>query len=467
MTEDTPRSVCPVCLRPVPARLEQDGDEYFLSKTCPEHGPFRSVVWRGDPALREWSREKIPSFPKAPATQALRGCPLDCGLCPEHGQHTCTAVLEITWRCDLGCPVCFASAGGAESLRPDLTPTDVERLLQGIMRASGLCNIQFSGGEPSLHPDLPSFIQEAKKLGFPFVQLNTNGLRAAREADFAPRLAEAGLDSVFLQFDSTREAPYQKLRGRPLLANKLLAVERFTAAGLGVVLVPTVVPGVNDGDLGELLRFAARLSPGVRGIHFQPVSYFGRFPAPPSDAQRITLPEIMRGLESQTADQGAARVRALDFLPPGCEHSRCSFHANYLVEEDGGLRLLSAKDNCCCKDAATPTPAAPVLARIGADQSKAFVGRQWTAPRPRPLTAAPGSTPDDLDRFLARAATHILAVSGMAFQDAWTLDLERLRGCCIHVAAPDGRLIPFCAYNLTATDGTPLYRTTKDDHALA
>ncbi|MGE4292850.1 MAG: radical SAM (seleno)protein TrsS, partial [Desulfovibrio sp.] len=407
-SEHTPRSVCPVCLRPVPAQLERVGQDHFLVKTCPEHGTFRSVVWRGSPELEQWSREKIPSRPKAPATPVRNGCPLDCGLCPEHGQHTCTAVLEITWRCDLGCPVCFASAGGKAPARPDLTRADVEQLLRGVQQASGFCNLQFSGGEPSLHPDLPEFLTLAKRIGFPFLQLNTNGLRAAREPDFAQRLATAGLDSVFLQFDSTRDEPSLRLRGRALLREKLLAVERFVAAGVGVVLVPTVVPGVNDADLGDLLRLAARLSPGVRGIHFQPVSYFGRFPMAPDDAQRITLPEIMRGLEEQTSEQGMPLVRARDFLPPGCEHSRCSFHANYLVEEGGGLRLLSAKPSCCCGDSAqdatesgkplvaiplSPPTQPPLLARIGADQAKAFVGRQWAAPRPRP--GAPDCPQDD------------------------------------------------------------------------
>lgn len=503
------QSVCPVCLRPLPATIEEQGQDAYLVKYCPDHGKFRSVIWRGNPGqeLSRWSRPKIPSRPRVPATPVERGCPLDCGLCPDHRQHTCTALLEITWRCNLSCPVCFASAGGPA--RPELTLPEVERMLRGVMRMSGPCNIQFSGGEPSLHHDLAALVALAKDMGFPFVQLNTNGLRAAREADFAPQIAQAGLDSVFLQFDSHREQPYRTLRGQPLLQEKLLAVERFVTAGIGVVLVPTVVPGVNDQDLGGLLRLAARLSPGVRGIHFQPVSYFGRFPAPPEDQARITLPEIMRGLEEQTR----GLVHAQDFLPPACEHARCSFHANYLVNQDQSLTLLSEQRACCSGKVE------PILAREGADQSKAFVSRQWRAPSGcncqaeqghetfpankdaatllpmapthdaepvrEPAAAVPPAsangmawTPpenastealplDDLDRFLARASTHRLAVSAMAFQDAWTLDLDRLRGCCIHVATPEGRLIPFCAYNLTAADGRPLYRETHGIPSLA
>ncbi|MGE4554358.1 MAG: radical SAM (seleno)protein TrsS, partial [Desulfovibrionaceae bacterium] len=404
-----------------------------------------------------WTRPKTPSFPRTPRTAVRRGCPLDCGLCPEHGQHTCTALREITWRCDLGCPVCFASSG--DNAPPDPPLAQLAWQLDQVLAASGRCNVQLSGGEPSVRDDLPEIVALAKAR-FPFVQLNTNGLRAAREPGFAPRLAAAGLDSVFLQFDGLSDDVYQRLRGRPLWEIKQAALERFVAAGIGVVLVPTLVPGVNDRQVGDLLRFAAAHAPGVRGLHFQPVSYFGRYPAPPADADRITLPEVMRALEEQTH----GLVHAADFLPPGCEHSRCSFHANYLVREDGGLTRLSGNGSCGCRpaDAAAapvPAPPAPIVAAQGADQSKAFVSRQWAAPRAGLTELTPSA--DDLDRFLARARTHILAVSAMAFQDAWTLDLDRLRGCCIHVSAPDGRLIPFCAYNLTAADGAPLYRRTS------
>lgn len=435
-----PRSVCPVCLRPIPAWHETVGDETFLVKECPDHGVSRTIVWRGEPDFHDWSRPKVPSPPKKPFTRVDRGCPLDCGLCDAHRQHTCTAVMEVTWRCDLGCPVCFASSG--ETAPPDPTMEDIGHLFDRVKEASGYCNIQLSGGEPTVRNDLPDLIRLGKRKGFPFIQLNTNGLRLGREKGYAAVLAEAGLDSVFLQFDGTDDDIYAVLRGKPLLDIKLAAIEALSRAGIGIVLVPTVMPGVNEHDLGAILRVAADNSPHVRGVHFQPVSYFGRYPQAPADGQRITLPEVMRLLEAQT--DGVVKTR--DFQPPGCEHSHCSFHANYMVAEDGSLKRLSAGGKCGC---------APRPASEGADKAKAFVKRQWAAPE-KVLSLA-GAT-DALDEFIARAATHTLAVSAMAFQDAWTLDLERLKGCCIHEVSPDGRLIPFCAYNLTSMDGETLYR---------
>ncbi|MBC17941.1 MAG: radical SAM protein [Desulfovibrio sp.] len=435
-----PRSLCPVCLRPVSAHHETIGDETFLIKQCLQHGEFRVIVWRGQPDFHQWKRPKVPSMPRQPLTAVDQGCPLDCGLCDAHRQHTCTAVMEVTWRCNFGCPVCFASSG--KTAPPDPTQEEIGRLFDRVRDVSGFCNVQLSGGEPTVRDDLFDLIRIGKAKGFPFIQLNTNGLRIAREPDYAAGLAEAGLDSVFLQFDGTDDVIHSALRGQALFESKLAAIDALAATGIGVVLVPTVVPGVNDHDLGAIIRLAAERSPGVRGVHFQPVSYFGRYPEPPADEQRVTLPELMRYLEDQT--DGA--IKAQDFQPPGCEHSHCSFHANYMVTESGSLQKLSAGTDCGC----LPRPASE-----GADKAKSFVKRQWSAPQ-RTLPMA--DAPDALDRFIERAGTHTLAVSAMAFQDAWTLDIERLKGCCIHIVSPDGRLVPFCAYNLTSMDGETLYR---------
>ncbi|CAG34994.1 radical SAM (seleno)protein TrsS [Desulfotalea psychrophila] len=435
------RSVCPVCLKAIPAHHETIEGNTYLLKECPEHGAFKTVVWRAGTSFKEWSRTKIPSQPKTPFTAVDRGCPYDCGLCAAHGQHTCTALLEVTWRCDLGCPVCFASSG--KKAAPDPSQAEISQLLERVELASGFCNIQLSGGEPTMRDDLAELIALAKKRGFPFIQLNTNGLRIAREEGYAQRLAEAGLDSVFLQFDGTEDAIYSSLRGRPLMAEKRAAIEALSQAGIGIVLVPVVVPGLNDHNLGAILDLAVQNSPHVRGVHFQPVSYFGRYPQAPGDEERITLPELMDLLEVQS---GGA-VHAADFQPPGCEHSHCSFNGNYMVTEEGGLTKLSAGGKCDC---------APRPAREGADKAKSFVKRQWAGVK-QSLPMA-GALEDDLGRFISRAASHSLAISAMAFQDAWTLDFERLRGCCIHVVSPDGRLIPFCAYNLTSMDGETLYR---------
>ena len=430
-------SLCPVCLRRLPATRERRGDTVFLTRICPEHGEFRVPVWRGSPGLEHWQRPKTPSRPQRPQTGADQGCPFDCGLCPEHGQHTCTALVEVTQDCDLGCPVCFASSG--EAREPDPSLAELTARLTRLRQDAGACNLQLSGGEPCVRPDLPDIVAASRSAGFVLIQVNSNGLRLAREPGYAEALATAGLDSVFLQFDGSDRA-CTALRGRPLLDEKLRAIEACGRAGLGVVLVPTLVPGVNDAELGLILDLALERQPVVRGVHFQPAASFGRFPWDPA-VPRLTLPEVLSAL----AAQSHGLLQSGDFHPPCCEHAMCSFSGQFVLEQ-GRLRAVSRDEPCC----------GPLEAREGARRAKAVTARQWAAPDPeQPLP--PGA--DDFQRFLARhAGRRRLSLSCMAFQDAWTLDLERVRGCCIHVAAPDGRRIPFCLYNLTAADGRTLYR---------
>ncbi len=311
---------------------------------------------------------------------------------------------------------------------------------------AGPCHIQLSGGEPSVRDDLPAIITLGRRLGFDFIQLNTNGLRLAREADYARNLKEAGLASVFLQFDGMSPQSHRTLRGLSLGKEKQMAIERCGQAGLGVVLVPTVVPGVNDQELGAILQFALEQSPTVRGLHLQPVSYFGRYPAVPEDALRITIPEIVTALEVQSAD----RIRTADFKPSGCEHALCSFHGNFLVLPGKRLEPLggAAAEDCCGQ---------PQPIEGGARRTIDAVSRQW-GPSPAGDPGFPENEVPDLTAFLDRVRRHSFSISGMAFQDVWNLDLERLQGCCIHTLAPGGRLIPFCAYNLTDSGGIPLYR---------
>jgi uncharacterized radical SAM superfamily Fe-S cluster-containing enzyme len=321
-------------------------------------------------------------------------------------------------------------------------------------------NIQLSGGEPTLREDLPEIVDAGRTAGVGFIQLNTNGIRLGGDPEYVKALRQAGLASVFLQFDGPDDAAHLKLRGRALTAVKRSAIEACAAHGIGVVLVPTLVPGVNTHQIGSLLQFALERSPTVRGVHFQPVSYFGRYPQPNKDGPRITLPELMAAIESQSGGM----LKAADFRPPGCENAWCSMHADYLVLPNAAVRPLRP-----CGPMACGSP--PIPAEEGAHRSISHVSRQWAgpsrtvldnrAPRVGDADSNGGSSsgrPMRLDDFIDRVRTHAFTVSAMVFQDAWTLDLERLRDCCIHVLDPQRGLVPFCAFNLTAINGKALYR---------
>lgn len=420
------RSVCPRCMKKLPAVIVKRGRDYYLEKTCGAHGRFSTIVWRGDhPAPEEWGRHVPPVQPAA----AQPDCPDECGLCPGHMQKTCCVVVEVTARCNLNCPFCFAQSG-----RQSEDPS-VERLaasFQALVQ-KGCTFVQLSGGEPTLREDLPEIIAAAKEAGCESIQLNSNGIRLAEDRAYTRALARAGLSFVFMQFDGTEDAIYQALRGRPLLREKQAALAACSEEFLGVALVPTVVPGVNDHNVGAILDFGFSHSPAVRGVHFQPVSYFGRHPGMPGNAGRITLPDLLRAIEQQTG----GRLGAGDFIPSACDHPACGFHGDFAVFPDSIVRLTPDPDACCCDSGSE--------AHI---RNRNFVSRRWKR-TPAENENCCCADPADMDYFLSRIKSHGFTITAMAFQDAWSLDFERLRRCSLHVYDQD-RLIPFCARYLTA-----------------
>ena len=424
-------SVCPVCLNVIEAKktVGSDGNIY-LNKSCPEHGDFSVLIWEGSlDSYLAWDKTSSKADTPPSALSSQRGCPYDCGLCEKHERPGCCVLLEITSRCDLGCPVCFASAG-SEKRDPGLD--ELASLYDMLSQRGGPFNIQLSGGEPTMRDDLPEIIALGRERGFSFFQLNTNGLRLARENGYAEKLRKAGVSCVFLQFDGMSEAPYIALRGRELLSHKKRTIENCTAAGLPVVLVPTVAPGINEQELGAILRFAMDKAPSVRGVHFQPISYFGRYDQTPPK-MRITIPRILRLIDEQTE----GFISAGHFSGGGAESAYCSFHAAYMRNADGSFRpLLAKRSGCCCTKSS---------------DTRDYVAERWSA-------AKSDAPQDAFDEFLAQTVENTFTVSGMLFQDAWTLDLSRLRRCYINEADSRYGMVPFCAYNLTDTSGRSLYR---------
>jgi len=307
-------------------------------------------------------------------------------------------------------------------------------------------NIQLSGGEPTVRNDLPEIIQLGRSRGFGFIQINTNGLRLGKDSHYVKALKSAGLSSVFLQFDGLEDEVHKKLRGRSLSALKRKAIDHCARNDLAVVLVPTLVPGINTDQIGRIIEFALEHIPVIRGVHFQPVSYLGRYPNVPSNEDRITIPEILQEIEKQTG----GNMKVSNFKPPGCENAYCSFHGNFVVMPDGNCYSWTHHDpaRCSCK---------AERAEEGAVKARRFVSQFWAPLLEAPVEGAQGPSLGEWETFLGRLRTHALSISGMAFQDAWNLDLERLRDCCIHVVHPDGRIIPFCAFNLTSREGHSFY----------
>jgi uncharacterized radical SAM superfamily Fe-S cluster-containing enzyme len=432
-------SVCPRCLRVLPASLRSEPDGIWMDKSCPEHGAFSALLWEGDlRSYLRWSSENSAREAPISPKPTENGCPYDCGLCAEHHTKGCCVLLELTERCNLRCPVCFASAG--ENAASDLPLSELSARYTYLMEHGGPFNIQLSGGEPTMRDDLPEIIRLGREKGFSFFQLNTNGLRLAAQPGYARELKESGLSTVFLQFDGLDDLVNITLRGRPLLEEKLRCIRACREAGLGVVLVPVIAAGVNEDQIGPILRFALEQSPAVRGVHFQPLSYFGRCGLPRPE-RPVTIPRMLRLME----EQSGGLLRAADFSGGGAESPYCSFHASYRIRPDGSLKALPRKaaSGCCC---------------VSSDDSRQAVAEQWSGGTADFAADGELAETSSLDAFLAQVRQRSFTVSGMVFQDAWNLDLKRLRRCYICEMDPRFGMVPFCAYNLTDSDGRALYR---------
>ncbi|MFQ6085094.1 MAG: radical SAM protein [Candidatus Bathyarchaeia archaeon] len=437
-------SVCPDCLKVIPARLVVEDGKVHMEKTCRTHGDFQALIW-SDYEMYRSAEMSNPIERK----KMDNNCPLDCGLCPSHAQHTCLAVIEVTNSCDLRCRICFASSGRERGHQPDLGT--ISEMFEAILKSEGGPQpVQLSGGEPLTRKDLPEIVQIGRELGFDHIEVNTNGVALAKNPQLARSLAESGVSTVYLQFDGLDDKIYSVLRGARLLGLKLNAIENCKRNDIAVILVPTIVKGVNDDQLGAIIKFAMR-EENVKGINFQPVALMGRYP--PSlkghKGSRTTIPDLIRAMEGQTNGS----LTKEDFYSIPCPHPHCSALTLALVDGD---RLVPLPRLIDVKSAIS-------LVRDPASAVSKVIARLWSV-------SPEEETREMLERLISTFGlkiggmepSKILSISMMAFQDCWTLDIERLQRCCVHVVTSDGRFVPFCAYYLTSTDGRQLYR---DIHA--
>lgn len=427
-------SLCPVCLKKIPARYERIDGKAYMIKECPEHGEFKVLFWRDADMYERWMGQGVHAPAKDRGKPETRGCPYDCGLCDEHHSGTCTSILEITYRCNMNCAVCFADAN-TEKFEPGIE--QIRRMYAAALGANRFCSVQLSGGEPTVREDLPEIIRLGKEMGVVHLQVNTNGIKLANVPGYAEMLKAAGCDLIYLQFDGLDDTIYRKIRTRDMLDIKLRAIANCEKAGLAMLLVPVVIPGVNLDRLGEIVEFAKAHIPTIKGIHFQPVSYFGRFPGKnPPDEGRCGLSDVLHALCDQCPDE----LKMEHFVPRKQFDPHCDFSSTYYLDESGHLISMSRYDQ---NDADTEQT-------DFVEKTNKYTVKRWKGQPERKA-----DTP--LMRFATRTLTHSFCISGMGFQDAWNIDLGRLKGCCVHIINSKCEATPFCAFHLTSTDGRRLY----------
>ncbi|MDR2866827.1 MAG: radical SAM protein [Methanomassiliicoccaceae archaeon] len=436
-------ALCPVCLKTIKAVKVAEDDKVFIVKECGDHGQWKVQIWSGVEHynyLYEFAAVQKP--PLKYAVPECNDCPQDCGLCNMHKQHTCLNVVEVTNICNLNCPICFATANGC-GYRYHPSMDDIKKMFRTVVdHVKSPRVVQISGGEPTIRDDLPEIIRTAKDMGIEHIEVNTNALRISHDTEYLKALADAGTDSFYFQFDGIDDNIYMQTRGRPMFDVKKKAIENCGAAGVGVTLVVTVSPKINLDHVGKIIEFAAMNVPTVKGVHFQPITYFGRYPAEPTDSDRVTLPDLAKEIEKQTMGM----LKADNFLPTSCSNVHCDMKSLSVVLPDGSLFPLT-----------TMALGPPTRTDDIADKTRTEVSKLW-----RFIEDTMDGPADPQDRswrsFVSRAKTHYLTVSAMAFQDVWTGEVERWERCCIHMVTPDGKLIPFCLFNCTAVNGDTMYR---------
>ena len=285
------RSICPECKTVIDAQIIIRDNKVFMRKRCPEHGWFEGIISSDAEMYVDSVKFNKPgTIPLEFSTEVKDGCPLDCGLCPEHKQHMCLALIEVNTACNLNCPVCFANAGIGYSL----TLQQVEGMLDRFVETEGDPEVlQFSGGEPTIHPQLFDMIQAAQDRGIRQVMVNTNGVRLAHDDKFLAGLAK--LDPViYFQFDGLRRETYQIIRGEDLLDTKMKALDRINQAGLNAVLVAAIEHDVNVDEVGAIVEFGLK-HPAVKGVVLQPVTHVGRH-IDFDPMKRVTIPDVIHGI---------------------------------------------------------------------------------------------------------------------------------------------------------------------------
>jgi uncharacterized radical SAM superfamily Fe-S cluster-containing enzyme len=443
---DSAVSICGTCLRRVEGNILIKDGAVYMDKWCPQHGRER-VLLADDADYYRLCREKFvkpPELPQRFNTERRWGCPYDCGLCPEHMQHSCLTLIEVTDHCNLRCPICYADSGPHRPGFRDLA--SIERMLDAVVANEGEPDVvQISGGEPTLHPDFFAILDAAKARPIKHLMVNTNGLRIAKEPGFVERLAGymPGFE-LYLQFDSLRDEVHQALRGAKLREIRLRALEALNRHGISTTLVVTVKKGLNDGELGGIIDFALK-QPCVRGVTFQPIQNAGRAENYDPARDRLTLTEVRRRILEQSP-----LFRPEDLIPVPCHpDSLAMAYALKLGETllpltglvppevliEGGRNSIVLEKDEGLRDAVFK-----LFATNHSPQSQACSLSDLLCCLPQV------QAPEGLDY------RNVFRVLIMAFIDAEGFDLRSVKKSCVHIAQPDGRIVPFDTFNLFYRD---------------
>ncbi len=473
----TVETLCPECGAIVLGRYFVREGQVLIEKTCPEHGYFQDRI-SSDVLLYSkaawWSFEEHPGL-ISPRHKGTGNCPSDCGPCGAHLSGSCLAQIDLTTRCNMHCPICFANAGVTGKtfdLSYDQAVWQLQQLRQ--MHPRPATAVQFTGGEPTVHRDFLAVVSAAREMGFSHIQIATNGLKLA-DLSFARRCAQAGLHTVYLQFDGVGEEAYAQTRNWPgIWEKKLAAIEHCRQTGMKVCLVPTIIKGVNDQRVGEIFHFAVRNIDVVSGISYQPVSFSGRISFQERSARRYTLADLAHDLSAASGAHPMRDMFPLSFVVPFSQflealtgkpkirpscHPDCAFGTYFLVSPEGKACPFPRVVNMEGLFTEMNRMAATIRrrGRVGSLDKARIISmfkRHFNADAAPPgltvkrfIRSLQGMVDKDLGRGEGEQQTYkTLLCAGMHFQDRYNYDVQRLQRCLIQYSTPMG-VFPFCSYN--------------------
>jgi len=437
----------------IPAKIVAHEQDVYFHKFCPEHGQTQVFIRSDvDDYLRAQRFVKPAWVPREFSGDSAVECPRGCGFCNRHEQHLCMPIVEITSRCNLGCPVCIVDAG----TQWDMTLKEFTLLLDIFVRAEGQVDVlNLSGGEPLIHPQLLEIVDEAlSRTEIVRVSISTNGLELLSRPNLISELHKRNV-VISLQFDGFDDRIYEVLRGRRLLKEKLEILNLLADTGISTSLTVTVAGGVNENQLSDILKYFFS-TPHIVSMMIQPVSFAGRAVNLSDGIKRLSIPDIIRLLETS----GDSRISVEDFVPLPCSHPLCFSLAYYLVLNNGGTTSLNR-----LVDASKMMDALANRTIFGLDSEehtnmKDMIYEMWSGPA--------GNVPDSesviktlrsiidemsFSKFEPRkiftlAERHIKSIFIHSFQDKDNFDLSRVRRCCQAYPQPDGKLIPACVHNV-------------------
>ena len=439
-------SLCATCRRKVEAKVVIEDDRVYLHKWCPEHR-FQKVLISTDAEYYKLSRQTIKAgqMPLKFNTPIKYGCPYDCGLCPDHEQHSCLTLVEVTDRCNLTCPICYSESSPRHGSHRSLE--QIEFMLDCVVRNEGEPDVvQISGGEPTIHPEFFAILDAAKARPIKHLMVHTNGIKIANDPEFARRLASyMPRFEVYLQFDSLTPAPLLAFRGEDLTGIRERAIDRLNEHNISTTLVVTLKKGLNDDQIGPILDFALK-QPCVRGVTFQPVQSAGRLQNFDPATDRLTLGEVRQQILRQFP-----LFKPSDVIPVPC-HPDCLAMA-YALKLNGQVipltgmidpkLLLHGEGNTIMYEQNSSirgelfklfsTAASPTSSALSLKQLLCCL----------PLIAAPPEV----------TYQNVFRVIIMQFLDPHNFDVRSVKKSCVHIVHPDGRIIPFDTFNLFYRDG--------------